>query len=254
MYRYLKVLPYKSTNIGTSSRGNPNLKYFKGDFRETILDTDYLTYLKLVRDSKEGFLDQFLLCTCTSTSFKRVLPKTLNTYLINLSSLELDRIFELDIFKGTPKQEVYIDFYIDKVTKESLDILKEYLQVINKLDIRVCYTYNTDEDRILWDDLIHPLFDKYINFYRFQKIITNRNTTGVCQPKAIELDLDNGNITLDCKRNELIGNIRDGDLDETFSTIFECKEKFCESGDAINKENNWANFYAPVIRGIRRRG
>ncbi len=227
MYQYINILPNEGSLDFLNTLNNP---------QEVVLDITPGTAKKISN------LDNFLAVNITTSSFKNIkYNKYLNIFLIKLSTLDIQDLNRLDNLKVFQNHQLYIDFYIDRVTPSNLKVLKEILNKLNDLNIRVCYTYENIKDRVKFDRKISPLF-QIRNYYDYQKMITNYENTFICKPQAIKIDPSTQDIYLDCN-DIFLGNLNDNTIEYYLSRKLVCQEKFCSSGDAINKENNYNNFY-----------
>lgn len=238
MYNYINI-----ENIETTL-SIPGVKRLKKLINyNTVLDININSF-RFIQNLDKTILDRFLAVNITWSTFpKEIIQNSyLNIFLIKSSTLNLDMIKEISNFGLLRPYQLYIDFYIDNICIKTIDILKKLLKEISNYNIRVCYTYENIKDRIRFDKKINPLFKNYDNYYSYQNMITNYKRNFLCIPKALKINLETGDIYLDCK-DTFLGNLDEHNIDYFLKFTLNCQEKFCSSGDAINKENNYHNFY-----------
>lgn len=228
MYNYLNIVD--NSRITKKELDVPNL----------ILDIteDNLSIIKLCRtDTIINISTKHL----TLINSIQLLPNILYIFLLDLSTLHLEDLSLLKKLKTLITEDnlknFYFDIYIDKI--KNLELLNQFLLELG--NIRICYTFTNIEYKIKHNKKILSIFNNFSNYYNFQTII-KRYRTGACKPKALKLK--NNKLYLDCVKGTELGNIEN--LKEAFEYNIDCKEVYCESGDAINKENNYQNFYEPL--------
>lgn len=223
--------------------------------KPVVLDINSLDlndkFIKIIQmDFKNIYIITSNTLTFLNTEIYKIIKDLPNTIFIFLLDDIINKQY-LEFLNVKNSKRYYIDWYVDKNYLKLLQYFKksDILSTLENLNIRICYTFENYSGNL--NKKLFEIFKKYKNYYSFQNVITNRANASTCLPKAIKI-LKNGDIYTDCNLNKYLGNIEsDINLKDILNITFNCSKIYCSSGDAINKENNYYNFYKEMFENIK---